>query len=147
MPEQIEQLFFDPFAESSEQLFDSLKSHEVLFAHYEAGKVEHDYSADEFVADTEALMLDARFVGQFEQAQAIAAQMHLLCAEDHGLRSSMNDSLLFAQPAEHDDHDHSILNHMTIKERKTRKDEEKERKEKRAASLLVKFFPKLFAKA
>ncbi len=89
-----EQLFFDPFAEQDgQEYFDPIAAHRTMWERYAAGEVEHDYTADEFVADTQALMLDAQFTGQFEQAQMIAQQMHLLCGEDHGLQASLRQNL------------------------------------------------------
>lgn len=87
-----EQLFYDPFAEEGEQFFDAAASFDAIKARYQSGDVEHDYTADKFVSDTQALMLDAHFVGQFEQAQAIAARMHELCGEDHALREALQAS-------------------------------------------------------
>jgi len=119
------QLFFDPFAEGGEQLFDPQTAHQSMWERYAAGDVEHDYTADKFVADTEALMMDAQFVGQFEAAQAIAERMHVLCGEDHGLRESMETSGLFGH--QHDglgEHDHNEAGEKDEK-KKAKKDKKK----------------------
>lgn len=102
-----EQLFFDPFAEAGEEPFDVVLSFQTIFERYENKEIEHDYTADKFVADTEALMLDAQFAGQFQQAQAIAMRMHELCMDDHVLQTSMSTSELFGQSqVGHDSHQH-----------------------------------------
>lgn len=104
------QLFFDPFADAGEELFDPAQAHQAMWERYAARDVEHDYTSDHFVADTQALMLDAQFVGQFEQAQLIAQRMHMLCGEDHGLRESLlqnNEAHSMISGLQRDVHNHS----------------------------------------
>jgi hypothetical protein len=108
MEQASQELFFDPFAENGGELFDATQTFDRLFERYAAGQVEHDYTADKFVADTEALLLDAQFVGQFEQAQNIVAMMQKLCAHDHALEQTLAESVLFsAKSHDHDDHNHT----------------------------------------
>jgi hypothetical protein len=105
------ELFYDPFASQGEQYFDPEVAHQAMWEKYAGRDVEHDYTADKFVSDTEALMLDAQFVGQFDQAQAIAERMHVMCGEDHGLQQSVtaNESLSgLLGNNNHDGHDHGL---------------------------------------
>jgi hypothetical protein len=105
--------FLDPLSESGAEVFDPLASMEAITARYLDNEVEHDYTADKFVSDTQSLMLDAQFVGKFEEAQAIAMRMHQMCGEDHGLQMSLNANESFSSALEgmlgsneHDGHDH-----------------------------------------
>lgn len=97
-------IFFDPFSEGNED-FNPEDLFEAIFAKYQNNEVEHDYTADNFVKDTEALMLDARFTEQFSAFESIAARMHQLCADDHSLSSAMENSSLFGASQKHDSHD------------------------------------------
>ena len=110
-----QELYFDPFAEEAEQLFDPKAAFARLEERYIAGDVEHDYTADNFVRDTEALMLDAMFVERFDAVRAVALRMHELCGDDHMLSQSLqsNDSLssLFGAHKAHDGHDHAGEKH------------------------------------
>lgn len=105
-----EELYFDPFADDGEQLFDPTAAFAELEQRYTDGDVEHDYTADNFVRDTEALMMDAAFVERFEEAQAIAARMHELCGEDHMLNQAFQEVSesrgLFNSHEIHDGHNH-----------------------------------------
>lgn len=95
-------VFFDPF---SQQEFDPAGSFDTLLQRYLDNEVEHDYTADAFVRDTEALLLDAEFVGQFAVAEAIAMQMHELCGDDHAVKDAFQS--LTTDKHDHDsDHDH-----------------------------------------
>lgn len=91
-----EQLYFDPFAEEGEQLYDPIQAFSAMEQHYLEGRVEHNYAADEFVAQTEAAMLDAVFLERFDAAQVIASRMHQLCGEDHGLNQAAQRSEVFS---------------------------------------------------
>lgn len=87
--------YFDPFIENGEQIFDPVSSHELITQRYLANDIDHDYSADEYVRDTQALMLDAQFLDRFEDARAIAARMHEICGENHDLTESVNANEAF----------------------------------------------------
>lgn len=86
--------YFDPFAEQG-QGWDPIAVFDEIFDNYAHGAVEHDYTADQFVTDTEALMLDAQFTENFAAMSSIAARMHQLCGEDHALQAAMKTSRLF----------------------------------------------------
>ncbi|HVV26215.1 MAG TPA: hypothetical protein VHC21_04265 [Candidatus Saccharimonadales bacterium] len=122
-----EQLFFDPFAaeEGKAEFFDPQVSHQAMWERYANDEVKHDYTADKFVADTEALMMDAQFVGQFEAAQAIAERMHMLCGEDHGLRASMEASSLLGNHPDDHDHNHNEQAHDEKDQKKSKKAKKK----------------------
>lgn len=110
-------LYFDPFAEDGSELFDPIDSFSQLRQAYEEGRITHDYSADEFVAKTEALMMDAIFVERFDAVQAIASQMHQLCGEDHGLRQQLGSSMISGindSHSENDGHNHTEDKHHTL---------------------------------
>jgi len=102
-----EELFFDPFAENAET-FDVQASFETILQRYQNEEVEHDYTADKFVADTKTLMLDAQFVGQFDALEAIAVRMHELCQDDHLLQTAMGEQgdAAYAHEAHGQGHDH-----------------------------------------
>jgi hypothetical protein len=114
------ELFLDPF---TGEMFDPIASHEVILERYKSGEVEHDYTADRFLEDTQALMMDAQFMGMYAEAQSIAARMHILCGEDHNLAQTMQNNeamrALFGDKDEHSDsdgHNHgkgSDKNHAT----------------------------------
>ena len=86
---------YDPFAEPSEQLFEPAQAFYQIEQEYRNNEVHHDFSADAFVRQAELLMLDAAFIGRFDAAQAIAARMHQLCGEDHGLNRAAQHSETF----------------------------------------------------
>lgn len=95
-------MFFDPFAETGQQLFDPLEAFARTEARYLDEEVEHDYTADKFVSDAEVLIMDAQFNGMFAVAALIENRMHQLCAgcDGHGdsrLSSSMEQSGVFGQ--------------------------------------------------
>lgn len=104
-------VFYDPFAPQGEQFFDPLESYRLLEQRYAAGDVEHNYTADQFVADAAALVLDAHFTEKFEQAAIIEARMHQLCGglDGHGdqtLSGSMKSNSVFGGHGDHDGHGH-----------------------------------------
>lgn len=98
-PESME--FIDVFAEESAQPqpIDIEKTFIEIVDRYQNQEIEHDYSADQFVQDTEILMLDATFQDQLEIANAIAAQMHAMCTHDHNLANSVSQNELLGQYA------------------------------------------------
>ena len=100
-----QQLYYDPFADLGQESFDPTEAFLKAKHNYVQGSVEHDYSADKFVADTEALMLEAQFIDRFDAVQAIAAQMHQMCGDDHGLRSSFERSSMGLTDGEHSEND------------------------------------------
>ena len=105
-PEIANTMFFDPFAEDNN--WDPEEAFEGIFEHYKTGSVSHDYTADMFVANTEAIMLGAQFTANFAAISSIASRMHQLCGEDHALQSAMQSSSVFgARHADNDGHDHS----------------------------------------
>ena len=56
------QLFYDPFAaEENQEFLDGAAAFDTILARYKNDEVVHDYTADDFVKDAEALMLDAGF--------------------------------------------------------------------------------------
>lgn len=81
--------FFDPFAEDGDQRFDPLATMEIITARYIADEVKHDSSADKFVADTQALIMDAQFVGKYNEAIQIAEMAHIICGENHAVQQSL----------------------------------------------------------
>lgn len=105
MPERLqphqETMFFDPFAENGAEEFNPLLSHAAMWARYLNKEVEHDYTADRFVSDHQALMMDSIFLGRYEEAELMAASMHRGCQHDHELSKSFMESSLSAT-----DHDH-----------------------------------------
>ncbi len=118
-------LFLNPFAENGEEMFDPMVAHQKLWERYQNHEIEHDYTADKFVADTQALMMDAAFVGRFEQAALIAAQMHILCGEDHNLQQSLQANSFFNQTdTERDHHGH---NHQAADEESSKKKKQKKK--------------------
>jgi hypothetical protein len=121
-----QELYFDPFADDGAELFDPNELFEQIKSNYEQGNIEHDYSADNFVKDTEALLLDATFVERFDAVQAIAAEMHRMCGEDHVLRTAMSESGYFGSE---DAHGHEGHKH----DHDTDKDSKKKKKDKKKA--------------
>ncbi len=105
----IEMLYYDPFAEEGQEYFNPIESFNQIIENYQQDKVEHNNAADLFVARTEALMHDAHFLERFDAVQAIAAQMHNMCGEDHNLRLSLESSQLFSGTHnDNDGHGHTI---------------------------------------
>ena len=104
------ELFFDPFAEAGEELFDPLTAHASMWERYQNREVEHDYTADNFLADTQAIMMDAQFLGRFDAAQSIAANMHAMCNHDQALAQSLQNNESTASYlnsfSSHDGHSH-----------------------------------------
>ncbi len=133
MPPAHEQLFFDPFADAGENAFNPEASFEALFERYENREVEHNYAADQFVRDVEAVLLDAQFVDRLAAMQSIASRLHALCGEDHGLQTSINQSQLKEYlPAFGGDDDHHSHTHHR---------EQKGKKELRRAKKEIKLAP------
>ena len=114
------ELYFDPFAEEGEQLFDPAHAFTQLEERYRAGNVRHDYTADNFVRDTEALMLDAVFVERFDAVQAMASRMHQLCGEDHMLGQAFQSNETFSDfmsgHGKDDGHNHNDNSHSKHKD-------------------------------
>lgn len=109
------ELFYDPFAEDDEVNFDPVTAHTELWERYENKEIEHDYAADNFLADTQALMMDAQFLGRYAEVEMIAARMHTLCGEDHMLEQTMQNNETFSdyfklfdhhEDGNHAEHDH-----------------------------------------
>lgn len=136
-------LYYDPFMEEGVDPFDAAAAFEQIVAEYQAGSVEHDFTADEFLAKTEALMLDAHFLGQFETMQSIAQRMELLCAHDHELQEAMQNSAFFGADHRHKDgHHHEDDDKKKAKKKKSDTKEQgrqvgKERKPARALLALL----------
>jgi hypothetical protein len=86
-----ENLYFDPFAAPEHRFFDASESFDSILRRYTNNEVAHNYRLDDFLKDTEALMLDAQFMGQFNQMNYIASQMHALCLQDHELQQRLSD--------------------------------------------------------
>ena len=106
---EIKQIFYDPFAEGAPE-FNPLDLFAQLEETYLVSGVEHDGKLDEFVRKTEALMLDAKFVDNFDAVRAIAMRMHELCGEDHsGLRNLVENSSFFSniEHSKNDGHNHT----------------------------------------
>ena len=97
-------IFFDPFG-AEQTGFNPDASLEQLMVRYEQGKIDHDYSVDTFVADTQALMMDAAFVEDFGAVERIANQMQAMCQHDHALRDAVTSLEQNAGESEHK-HDH-----------------------------------------
>jgi hypothetical protein len=106
----IDMLYYDPFAEEGQEYFNPIESFNLILDNYQLDKVEHDNAADLFVARTEALMLDSQFLERFDAVQAIAAQMHNMCGEDHNIRNLMNKNPIFGtgEHSKDDGHGHAI---------------------------------------
>lgn len=122
MSQTMERQFFDPFAENGHE-FNALQSFELILERYQSDEIAHDYHADRFVADTEALLLDAVFVEQFEAVQMIAATMHQLCNHDQQLREQYE---LYTEQHHFDDHhEHHLHEHQSkdtdVKKKKKKK--------------------------
>lgn len=104
-PEKIE--FLNPFAEAGpEAIVDVEAAFEVITERYLSDEIEHDYTADNYVRDTETLMLEATFQDKLDIANAIAAQMGAMCQHDHSLMNSVNESGLLGQHSGEHDHAH-----------------------------------------
>lgn len=101
--------FIDIFAEegAQPQPIDIEKTFVEIVDRYQNQQIEHDYSADQFVQDTETLMLDATFQDQLEVANAIAAQVHAMCTHDHSLADSVSQNELLGQHSLEDGHNHT----------------------------------------
>ncbi len=108
------QLFYDPFAaEENQEFLDGAAAFDTILARYKNDEVVHDYTADDFVKDAEALMLDADFQERWSEMSYIAAQMHQLCGDDHGMMQRFEQSDVFSSFMQnnHDGHDHSHNSH------------------------------------
>jgi hypothetical protein len=125
-------LYFDPFAENGAELFDPTEAFAQIKANYQQGGVEHDYSADNFVKDTEALLMDAAFLERFDAVQAIAAEMHRMCGEDHAVRSAMSQSDYFGAE---DSHNHQGHDHSHEDDNRKKKKKEKKKKQSQNSKL------------
>lgn len=100
--------FYDPFADTPESEFDPENVFNQIVQNYHEQKVTHDDAADTFVARTEALMMDAVFVQRFDVVQSIAAQMHMMCGEDHNVQAQVEaNSFLFNSMHNSDGHTHA----------------------------------------
>lgn len=142
------ELFFDPFAEEGAEEFNPIVAHEAMWERYAAHEIEHDYTVDHFVADTQALMLDAQFTERFDEAAAIAQRMHMLCGEDHGLaqRVSANETL---QELLGDEHHHEVSDvhghdHKQHNKQSRLKLEEETEESKKKKKWFTGFFASLF---
>jgi len=130
-------LFYDPFAE---QFFDPLTIMDLLVQKYLDGKIEHDYTADNFVSDIEALQMDAVFLSKFHEAEEIASRMRELCAGDHYLQSSIDTKGVMKNAGElqqHDGNDHSTHadnDHDSRSHEDDDDDEEEDEKKSRKSS-------------
>lgn len=80
------EMLYDPF---TGEFYDSIATFDAYLERYQNGKVEHDYSADEFLRDTQSIMMDAHFLGRMRDVQDIATRMHLLCNHDEQLSAAM----------------------------------------------------------
>ncbi len=120
------ELYFDPFAEEGEQEFNPMEAFAKIEQNYLDNKVEHDTAADEFVKGAEALMLDSKFNERFAELEAIAARMHELCGEDHGLNQAMQSSEILGKS--HEDHDHEDALKFDKKDDKESKKDKKKKK-------------------
>ena len=137
-----EKNFFDPFAEAGQENFDPVVAHANLWERYKNHEIEHDYTADNFLSDTQALMMDAQFLGQFAQAQVIVARMHELCGEDHGLAQSLQNNEVVSNYLNSFD-SHSGHNHKPGQHNKNSdKDDEKEKDPKKDKKTNKKSKPK-----
>ncbi|MGB4758970.1 MAG: hypothetical protein WBP26_02845 [Candidatus Saccharimonadales bacterium] len=108
-------IFFDPFAGGDEEAWDAETAFDEIFARYANGKVEHNYTADMFVADTEAIVMDAHYAENLSAMTTIANRMHQLCNDDHQLQNAAQASGMLGKKP------HSTHNHITYAH-----DEEKE---------------------
>jgi hypothetical protein len=119
-----EVLYYDPFAPEGQELFDAAESFEKLEARYLAGKVEHDYSADDFVRDVEALQMDAQFIGQMRAIEQISARMHEICGEDHNLQAAVEER---ARQHDHSQHEQDHTTHSNEEDDKKKKMKDKKK--------------------
>lgn len=97
-----EQLYFDPFAEAGNE-FSATESFDAILDRYQNQEIEHDYTADQFVADTKNLLLDALFTDQFMAFQAITESMHQLCGHDQAVQQAFEEH--FDHPQDEGSHD------------------------------------------
>jgi len=134
MPETLqlhqEKMFYDPFAENAADNFKPLNAHAAMWKRYHNREVKHDYTADQFVADTNALLMDTHFLGRYKEAEMIAASMHAGCIHDHTLSQSLEENsststYLNSASNEHAGHDHSD------KKRSSEADTDAENKDKK----------------
>lgn len=127
---RIPEAYFDPFADESEQTAPEELFQQIM-DRYQNNEIEHDYTADKFVADTEALLLDSQFTENFAAYEQITARMHQLCGEDHLLASTMNESSLFSSKHGLDDgHGHASTDDPTHESKGKKKDKQKGRLKK-----------------
>jgi len=94
--------FFDPFAETPGE-FNPFESMDRILQRYANNEIEHDYTADQFVSDAQALMLDSQFQGLMREANAMMELMHQLCEHDPALKAAAETNGLFAE--QHDKND------------------------------------------
>lgn len=95
--------FFDPFAEEGANTFRPLDVLDDMFMRYKNDEIEHDYTADHFVADVWALYEDTAFVEDFAAMQQIQYRLAELCTHDHALAAAFDsyDSKLGDTQGEH----------------------------------------------
>ena len=111
-------MYFDPFANEADQVAPDELFQQIM-DRYLNNEIEHDYTADQFIADTEALLLDSHFIENFSAFERISAQMHQLCGEDHLLANALGNNALFIANHGHDDgHNHKPANHHSDKKKK-----------------------------
>ena len=111
-------MYFDPFANEADQVAPDELFQQIM-DRYLNNEIEHDYTADQFIADTEALLLDSHFTENFSAFERISAQMHQLCGEDHLLANSLVGNALFATNHGDDDgHNHDAANDHSNKKKK-----------------------------
>jgi len=141
-PETGEALFFDPFAETgAQQEFDPIASHQSLWERYKNSEIEHDYTADKFVADSQALMMNSHFAGRFEEAAMLASQMHAMCGGDEHLSKAVMGNEGFREmlgPLEsHGDHDHVESHSPEHEDIEDKKSKDKKKKRRRWFDMLL----------
>ena len=123
-------LFYNPFAEENEEFFDGAQAFDAILARYVADEIKHDYTADQFVKDAEALLLDASFQEHWRDMSYIAAQMHQLCGDDHGvLQQRFEQSSAFSTLMHegHDHNDHESHDHDDNSDKKSKKKKQKKK--------------------
>jgi hypothetical protein len=130
------ELFYDPFAEEGEEMYDADALHVELAARYLNKEIEHDYTTDNFVKDTETAMMTAHYKGQFAAMQSIMQRMHEICGEDHNLQQQMNGSEALSVYDRHNKNDgHTHAFGYDNKKSSDKKEDKKKSKKKMRLSL------------
>jgi hypothetical protein len=119
-------LRFDPFAEAGDEFYDPSVVQQIINERYKNNEVHHDYTADQFIKDTEANMLTAHFNDQFEAMQEILQQVEQLCNHDHELAEQFKDSEVLSSYSRSDNHDGH--NHVHGKSHGKKSEKEKTKK-------------------